>query len=127
MLRIFFLVLMLAGCASIGLEAPQSFGDRLAYAEGLNIGLRDASTDALNNREITSGDMEHVMAVNAQAKELLASARLLMGTDLTSAEGKLLAATRLLTELQTYLRARGVKTTLKGKSWDRPLLLSYSH
>lgn len=122
--KYYLLLLFIAGCASFGLEAPQSFGDRLAYAEGLNTGLRDASTDALNNHEITSRDMEHVIAVNTQAKTLLASARLLMGTDLQTAEGKLLAATKLLTELQTYLRARGVKTSNWSPTWDKLPLLS---
>ena len=119
------LLLALAGCASLGMEAPQSFGDRLAYAEGNNTALLEAATDALDHREITSRDMEHVQSIHGQAKSLLGSARLLMGTDITSAEGRLLAATKLLTELQTYLRARGVKTTYNiegGLQWTQLLL-----
>lgn len=107
-------VLLLAGCASLGLQEAKSFSDRIAYAEGVNTAIRDASTDALNAHSITSADMEHVMAINAQAKALLASARSLQGTDVQTAEGKLLTATKLLTELQTWLRARGVKTSQEG-------------
>lgn len=121
---------MLAGCASLGLEPPHDLGDRLAYAEGMNTALRDASSDALDHHEITSNDMAHVIAVNKQAKELLAAARLVMDTDPKTAEGRLLAATKLLTELQNYLRARGVKTSFNpqlqygGESWKKPLLHS---
>ena len=81
------LLLALAGCASLGMEAPQSFGDRLAYAEGTNTALLEAATDALDHREITSRDMEHVQSIHGQAKSLLGSARLLMGTDINSAIG----------------------------------------
>ena len=126
--RTYVLLLLLAGCASLGLVPPESFGDRLAYAEGTNTAIREASTDALNNREITSADMEHVIKINAEVKTILRAARLTMGTDLQTAEGKLLAATKLLTELQAYLRARGLKTTyLWSPTWNKPLLLSYSH
>jgi hypothetical protein len=113
---------LLCGCASLGLEPPQDLGDRLAYAEGMNTALRDASTDALNHHEITSNDMEHVRDINKQAKVLLSGARLVMDTDPKTAEGRLLEATKLLTELQNYLRARGVKTG--EMTWKKQPLLS---
>jgi hypothetical protein len=119
------LLLALAGCASLGLEAPKSLGDRLAYAEGNNTALLEAATDALDHSEITSRDMEYVMSIHGQAKALLGSARQLMGTDVGSAEGRLLAATKLLAELQNYLRARGVKTSqLEGGFQWKQLSLS---
>lgn len=120
---------LLAGCASLGLEAPQSLGDRLAYAEGTNTGLLEAANDSLDHSGISSREHAHVKAIHDQAKALLGSARLLMGTDVSTAEGRLLAATKLLTELQTWLRARGVKTSynLEGYGylpWQTSLLLS---
>lgn len=115
-------LLLLVGCASLGLEPPQDLGDRLAYAEGMNTALRDASTDALNHHEITSDDMQHVRDINKQAKALLSGARLVMDTDPKTAEERLLAATKLLTELQNYLRARGVKTG--EMTWKKQPLLS---
>lgn len=110
-LWLFVVVAVLVSCAALGLEEAKSFPDRLAYAEGLNTALRDASSDALANHEITSQDMEHVIEINKQAKPLLLAARSLMNTDPSTAEGKLLAATKLLTDLQNYLRAKGVKKT----------------
>ena len=114
---ILYIVLLLAGCASMGLEQPKSFSDRLAYAEGTNTALLEAATSSLDAKTISSKDMEHVIDIHAQAKALLASARLLKGTDITTAEGQLLAATKLLTDLQMYLRARGVKTAKGGLQW----------
>jgi type IV pilus biogenesis protein CpaD/CtpE len=108
------LLLALAGCASLGLEPPQTFEDRLAYAYGTNTALREASISALDARTITSTDMGHIMSVNGQVRVLLDQARSFSGTDVSTAEGRLLAATKLLTELQNYLRARGVKTSYFG-------------
>jgi PBP1b-binding outer membrane lipoprotein LpoB len=102
---------MFAGCAGMGVEPPKSFEDRLAYATGTNTALRDASTSSLDAGMITSADMEHVMEINAKVKTLLLAARRVSGADLSTAESKLIEATKLLTDLQTYLRARGVKTS----------------
>lgn len=104
-------VVALAGCAGMGIEPPKSFEDRLAYATGTNTALRDASTSSLDAGKITSADMEHVKAVNDKVKTILLVARRAAGVDLSTAEAKLLEATKLLTDLQTYLRARGVKTS----------------
>lgn len=127
-MKIVLLFLLLAGCSTLGLEEPRDFPERLAYAEGLNTALRDASTDALDHHEITSKDMEHVMDINRQAKGLLGPARLFMNTDLSTAEAKLTAAMKLLTELQSYLRARGVKSAYDhgGDLWKKQPLLSLS-
>jgi len=107
-------LLVLAGCAWLGLEPAKSFDDRLAYAYGTNTALREASISALDARTITSANMEHIMSINGQVRVLLDAARSLRGADPSTAEGRLLAATKLLTELQTYLRARGVKTSYFG-------------
>lgn len=114
--------LVLAGCAVLGLEQSKSFGDRLAYAEGLNTALRDASSDSLAHHEISSQDMEHVILINSRAKELLLTARTLKDTDPSTAEAKLVLATTLLTDLQNYLRVKGVKTTMYepgGVQWAK--------
>lgn len=107
-------MLALAGCAAMGLEEAKSFADRLAYAEGMNTALRDASSDALANHEISSQDIEHVILINSRVKELLGTVRALKDTDPSTAEAKLLLATTLLTDLQNYLRVKGVKKTQHG-------------
>ena len=125
-LIILLILSIAAGCAALGLEEAKSLSDRIAYAEGMNTALREASTDALNHAEISSGDMEHVQVVNQEVKRTLAAARALLGTDVASAEGRLLTAMTLLTELQTYLRSKGVKTSynLWSPTWKTSPLLS---
>ena len=130
-LKSFYLVALLvclAGCAQLGLAPAETFSEKLAYMEGVNTALREGSTDALNHREITSADMEHVIDINTKAKTLLSAARMFKDTDMATAQAKLTAATLLIGELQAYLRARGVKTSqLRSPTWKKPLLLSYSH
>ena len=53
--------------------------------EGVNTALREGSTDALNHREITSADMEHVIDINTKAKTLLSAARMFKDTDMATA------------------------------------------
>lgn len=103
---LFALVLMLAACAQLGLAPAKSFDDRLAYAYGTNTALREASTAALNAKQITSSDMEHIMAVNDQARSILDAARGMKDIDPKTAEGRLVLATNLLVQLQTFLRSK---------------------
>lgn len=101
----------LGGCESLGLEKPQTFQDRLAYAYGTNTAVREASTSSLNARKLSSADVAYAKSVNDQVRTLLDAARLASTAgDMTTAEGRLAAALKLLTEVQTYLRARGVQT-----------------
>ena len=98
------IVPVILGCAALGITPAQSFDDKLAYAYGMNTALREASTSALEAKTISSEDMEHIMAVNAQARNLLDSARVI--GDPKAAESKLVLATSLLIQLQNYLRAK---------------------
>lgn len=97
-------LVLLAGCAQMGLAPAKSFDDRLAYAYAVNTSLREASTSALNAKQITSDDMEHVMAVNDQARSILDAARSMKVTDLHTAEARLVLATSLLAQLQQFLK-----------------------
>jgi hypothetical protein len=103
---LWLLALLLSGCAQLGIAPAKSFDDRLAYAYGTNTAIREASTSALNAKQITSEDMEHVMAVNDQARSILDAARGMKGIDPKAAEGRLVLATNLLVQLQQYLRSR---------------------
>lgn len=103
------LVLLLGGwnaCSQLGLQPAKSFDDKLAYAYGANTAVREASTSALNAHTITSEDMKHIMALNKQARDLLDAARSIQVTDVQTAESRLLLATSVIAQLQTYLRER---------------------
>lgn len=97
--------LVLAGCASLGLEAPQSFDERLAYAVTQNAAARQAAANALDAGDIQLADAQYVLKSTDSARELLDAAKVASGGgDIQTAEGRLSLATNVLTELQAYLR-----------------------
>ncbi len=96
-------------CASLGLAPAKSFDDRLAYAYGSNTALRTAATNSLTAGSISSGDAEEVLKLTDQARALLDAAKLASASgDPQTADGKLLLATNILTQLRVYLGSRGV-------------------
>jgi thioester reductase-like protein len=99
-------VLLVVGCAQLGIAPAQSFDQKLAYAEQVDTAVLTASTAALRAQQISSADHEHVIALADQAKALIDSAKLLAATDPTSASGKLALATSVLQQLQLYLNSR---------------------
>jgi len=109
----FLLIVLLAGCAQLGLATPQSFDEKIAYAYGTNTAIRQASTAALDAGKISSTDMRQVMAVNDQAGALLDAARAANdaghGAD---ADAHLRMATSILTSIQAFLDAKGVKASI---------------
>lgn len=103
----FVLCAILSACSALGIVQPQSFDQRLAYAAGVNTAVRDASTSALDGGTISSADMEHVLKLNDQTRVLLDAARAAsQAGDTETAEGRLLLATNILTQLQAYLRSK---------------------
>lgn len=105
------IVLLLAGCAGLGLQSAQTFEQKLAYSYGVNTAIREASTSALNAGSISSADMEHVLKLNDEARSLLDAARFAHGSgDVATAEGRLALATSILVQLQNYLRSKGVQS-----------------
>jgi hypothetical protein len=101
------LMVLITGCASLGLAPAKTFDDRWSYAQAQTTGLRDASTRALNAKLITSGDMEHCIALADRSAQILAMARAAYTVgDLSTAEGRLLLASSLLADLEVYLTQR---------------------
>jgi hypothetical protein len=96
----------LSACAQLGLAPAQSFDQKLAYAEQVDTAVLTASTASLRAQQITSDDHQKVIAMADQAKGLIDSAKLLSTTDPTGANAKLVLATSVLTQLQTYLNSR---------------------
>lgn len=105
-----FALLLLAGCASLGLAKPQTFEEKVAYAITTNTAIRDSSTNALNAHQISSADATQVLALNDQARALIDSARSVYSTgDVEGANHKLALGLAVLAQLQAYLNSRGVK------------------
>lgn len=99
-------LLLLVGCASLGLAPASSFGDRLAYSYGTHTAVLVAATQSLEAGELDSADASRVLKVADEARTALDAAKLAHGVgDASTAEGRLQLATALLTNLQAYLRA----------------------
>jgi hypothetical protein len=105
-----FALLLLAGCASLGLAPAKSFDDRLAYAYGTHTAVLESATAALKSGAISVDDAQAVLSLADESRTLLDAARAAVGGgDTSTAEGKLALALSVLTQLQTYLQSKGVK------------------
>ena len=102
-----FVLILLAGCAQLGLAPAQSFDQKLAYAYGTHIAVQQTATQALTAGDITSADAEQVLKLADESRALLDGARAASGAgDPSTAEGRLVLATTILTQLQAYLRSK---------------------
>lgn len=101
---------LLSGCASLGITQPKSLPDRIAYAYGVNAGLRTAAANSLNAHTLSSIDGEYVLNVSDQTRTLLDASKLAVSAgDTATAEGRLLLALNVLEQLQAYLNERVAK------------------
>ena len=109
-LSLLILAMMLVACQQLGLEEPQTFDERLAYAYSQNAAIRKSAADALTARTITKSDAQQVLSTTDTARSALDEARKFQtGGDTSTALGKLQMAQSLLTTVQTFLKTKGVK------------------
>lgn len=105
-----FAVLLVAACASIGVEQPESFDQRLAYAYGTNTAVRSAAANAVTVGTIDKSDAQFILKQTDDARALLDASRLALSVgDVSTAEGRLVLAVGILTQLQQYLNTRAQK------------------
>lgn len=101
------LLFVCAACAQLGLAPAQSFDQKLAYAYGTVTAVTQAATAALNSKDITSADAEQILRLRDESRSILDAAKVASSVgDTTTANGKLLLATSILTQLQAYLNSR---------------------
>lgn len=106
-LSILAVLAILAGCASLGLEAPKTFNERAAYVHSNINGVVTATTNSLNAGAIKSEDAEYVRDSAIRTRTLTAAAETAYGAgDVSTAEGRLALAEGVLRELQKHV---GVK------------------
>lgn len=102
--------LVLPGCADLGLEQAQTLDQRLAFAYGAHMAVLDAAAVGVQTGKLTAEDGEHVLKLADESRLLLDAGRVAAGGgDISTAEGRLVLALGVLTQLQTYLNTRGVK------------------
>lgn len=97
------ILLFFSACAA--LTPPQTTDQRLAYAYGTHTAVMDAAAVAVERGELSPETGTAVLEMADQARTLLDSARFVLSTgDTKTAEGQLMLAIGILTELQNYLR-----------------------
>lgn len=104
-----FLVLCLAvlsACAQLGLQAPETFNERLAVGVSSVTQVRLTAANLLNQKTISKEDAENVMKQTDMASDALRIARSVSVTDPAAADAKLRATVAALTALQTYLASK---------------------
>lgn len=102
--------LTLPGCTHFGLEQAQTLDQRLAFAYGAHMAVLDAAAVGVQTGKLTAEDGEHVLKLADESRLLLDAGRVAAGGgDISTAEGRLVLALGVLTQLQTYLNTRGVK------------------
>lgn len=95
--------------SAIGLEAPKSFREKLAYGYTLNASVRQGAAAALTAKRIEVDDAKRVLDMTDLARHALDEARRLEQADPSTSLGRVQYAIGLLTAGQTFLRDRGVK------------------
>jgi hypothetical protein len=101
------LAVLLSACSALGLAPAQSFDQRLAYAYGTHTAILEATKSARDAGTLTPADVQHVTTAADQARTLLDGARQIAAADPEGASARVQTALAILTELQTWLRARG--------------------
>jgi hypothetical protein len=100
---------LLAACATLGIEKPQGFTDRLSYVYSTADGVVTATTNALNAQTISSADAKYVRDTAVSTRTLAEAAQTAYGAgDISTAEGRLNLAEGVLRQLQAYT-AKGAK------------------
>ena len=101
------LLTLLVGCASLGLEKPQTFTERLAYGYAQHTAVLQGATSSLSVGAITADDAERILKESDSARVALDAARVAAGSgDVGTAEGRLAFAITALTQLQAYLHSK---------------------
>lgn len=104
------LVLLLAGCGSMGLYTPQTVGERIDYGYGIGTAVIAAAGDGVASGRLSKDDGRYVLKAADNAWDILkgADAAVNLG-DAVAAQDRLTLALSILTELQKFLNQKQVK------------------
>jgi hypothetical protein len=100
-------VMLLAACSLFNVEKPDTFNQRLAYVYGTEQAVAQQIAEKTRAGVISSDDNKRFVAMVENAKQVADGARAAMsGGDTSTAEGKLLLAKNVLTEVDAYVRSK---------------------
>jgi hypothetical protein len=104
---LFLFVSLLAGCSLFGIEKPETFPQRLAYAYSTQTAVAQEIAAKTRSGVLSSADNQRFVAIIEDAKAVADGARDAMrGGDTATAEGKLRLAQNILVEVDQFLRSR---------------------
>lgn len=101
------LLYLLAGCALLGVEKPETFNERIAYTYGTQLSVVQQIADKTRTGVISPEDNDRYVSIAEDAKAIADGARDAMQTgDTATAEGKLRLAQNILIEVDEFIRSR---------------------
>ena len=105
---------ILTGCASLGLQSPQGFNEKVAAGYTSVTTVRESAATLLRAGSITPQEAQKIQDKCDEARAGLDTASSLKGVDLKSAENRLAAVTQLIVALQSFVadRKNGVQTAV---------------
>lgn len=94
---------LLAGCSALGLQSPESFNERLAYATATTSAVYDSIAQATRAGDIAPDDAEDLIEIADRARDLLISARAIRDAGQEAEASRQLAlALAIVTEVQRF-------------------------
>lgn len=97
------ILVLLAGCALLGVPAPETFNQRAAFALGQVTAVRESATELVTSGGITADDAVNIQRQATTARGGIDLAVAFHATDPEQAENRLLAAQVILDALKAYL------------------------
>jgi hypothetical protein len=109
--KYFALIALLAmtGCQSLGIAAPQTLDQKLAYAQGAIIAAQQSIAQATTAHLLTSAQATNANNMTLSALAVISTARSLETSNSTAATNDLALATAAISSIQAYLTSAGVK------------------
>jgi hypothetical protein len=101
------LLILLTACATLGIDAPKTFNERLAAGYTTVTGVRNTAATLLTSNKLSADDAQNVQSQADNARTGLDLARQIHATNPPAADARLDAVVTGLTALQAYLNTRG--------------------
>lgn len=93
----------LVACAGLGLQAPESFNERLAYATSTTSAVYDSIAQGTRAGDISPDDAEDLIEITDRARNLIISARAIRDAgNEAEASRQLALALAIVSEVQRF-------------------------
>ena len=101
-----YLLLLVAGCAALGLPQPQTFNEKIAAAYTTVTQVRSVAASLVGVGKLSPDDAQNVQNQATHARDGIELARKAHLTDPKAGAAKLDSVTAILNTLNNYLKAR---------------------